>query len=245
MQCDGDRPICQKCRKSNRVCSGTSTGQIGSVVHIENTYASGQSKRPRGPRSNPAAHLTSKLNLDLRSPTIDLKSQAIAYYLHHHLRTMQDIPSISKSVSGDVLPIWTQKAEWPILDLAVSSLALAVFSRIRQHPPAAIEASKNYDRLLQMFQVNILSLDAQNVDAYLLAIFLMSRYEEAIHQSGHPNLRTTFNKSLRSFSHHDGALAILKLWSQQLNHSQPATNVIKHTRRGLIRSFLLMNFTVA
>ena len=157
---------------------------------------------------------------------------------------MQDIPSISKSVSGDILPIWNLRADWPILDLAVSSLALAVFSRVQQHAPAAIEASRNYDRLLQMLQVNILYLDAQNINACLLAIFHMSRYEEAIHKSGHPNLRTTFNKSLRSFSHHDGALAILKVWSQQLKRGQPATNVIKHTRRGLIRSALLRNLTV-
>ncbi|KAL8822097.1 MAG: hypothetical protein Q9191_007163 [Dirinaria sp. TL-2023a] len=214
------------------------------MIHIENSYASGLRKRPRGPRSTPTVDTTSKLDLILQPPLADLKTQAITYYVRHHLQTLEDIPSISKDVSSAVLPIWSSKVETPVLDLAVSSLALAVFSRIKQHSKAAIEASQNYEQLLQLLRTKILSLNSDTIDTCLLAIFHMSRYEEAIHQSGHSYPKTPLRTALRSFSHHDGALAILRIWREQLNHSGPATDIIKHTRRGLIRSALLRNLAV-
>ena len=214
------------------------------MIHIENSYASGLIKRPRGPRSTPKVDPTSKLDLILQPPLVDLKTQAITYYVHYHLQTLKDIPSISKGLSGDVLPLWTSQAEKPMLDLAVSSLALAVFSRTQQHSPAAIEASRNYDKLLQLLQGEILSLNSENIDTCLLAIFHMGRYEEAIHQPDHDSPMTTLNTTLRSFSHHDGALAILKIWKERLNRSGPATDVVKHSRRGLIRSAILRNLAV-
>ena len=244
LQCDEAQPVCQRCMKSQRVCQGIRAGQAYSVIHIENSYASGQKKRPRGPRSTPTVELTGNLDTVLHRPLVDLKAQAIVYYLHYHLQTLQDTPNISKGISDDLLPIWMSRAECPILDLAVSSMALAVFSQTQQHPPAAIEASMKYSRLLQIVQVTILSLDEGNIDACLLAIFFMSRYEDAVHRPSRPNLETPFATRLRSFSHHDGALAIVKIWKDRLGHSQPATDVIKHTRRGMIRSALLRNLAL-
>jgi hypothetical protein len=46
---------------------------------------------------------------------------------------------------------------------------------------------------------------------------------------------------VQGFSHHDGALAIVKLWKTQLSHRLPVTDVIKHTRRAMVRSALLRN----
>lgn len=129
--------------------------------------------------------------------------------------------------------------ESPIFDLAVSSMALAVFSRTQRYPPAATEASLKYHRLLRNMQVSITSLDGGSIDACLFAIFFMGRYEDAVHQPGHLNAENPLAMTVRSFSHHDGALAILKYWKHHLSQSQPATDVIKHTRRGLIRSALL------
>lgn len=219
-------------------------GQADSPIHIENSYASGEKKRPRGPRSAPAAKLTGDLDVVLQRPLVDLKTKALQYYLHHHLHTPDDALNISKGLTDICLPVWMSKAECPILDLAVSSMALAVFSRTQQHPPASIEASKKYHQLLQIAQVDILHLNEANIDAYLLAIYFMSRYEDVVYRPNHLNLKTPFTKTCQSFSHHDGALAMLKFWKDRLSHSQPATDVIKHTRRGMIKSALMRNLAM-
>ena len=220
------------------------TGQVYPIVHNENSYASGQKKRPRGPRSIPREDLTSNINTVPQRPYDDLRTQAITYYLHYHLQTLTDAPNISKSVSDVFLPIWMSRVECPILDLAVSSLALAVFSRTQQHPPAAMEASLKYHRLLQVAQSTFISLSERNIDTCLLAIFFMSRYESAVHRANHLNPKASITSTILSFSHHDGALAALKFWRHHLSQIHPATDVIKHTRRGMIRSALMRNLAL-
>ena len=232
--------MCQRCVKSQRFCHWMETaGKTWTVIHIENSYASGQRKRPRGPRSVSVVAPISDLETAPQLPLVDLKTQAMMYYMHHHLQTPKDALNVSKGLSDDFLPVWTSRLDSPILDLAVSSMALAVFSRTQRHPPAAKEASIKYHRLLQIAQATISSLDQDNVDACLLAIFFMSRYEDTVHRHSNVNLKAPFITRFQSFLHHDGALAILKIWKDRLSHSQPATNVIKHTRRGMIRSALL------
>ena len=219
-------------------------GQPCSVVHFENPYASGHKKRPRGPRSTPMAERTGNLDAVPQPQLVDLKTTAVAYYLHYHLQTLKDTTNISKGVPDDFLPMWMSRAECPMIDLAVSTMALAVFSRTQQHPPAAIEASMKYQRLLRITQTTLLSLDEGTIDAYLLANFFMSRYEDTVHRPSNLKPRTPFVMTLQSFSHHDGAFAILKTWKDQISCSQPATDVIKHIRRGLIRSALLRNLAL-
>lgn len=216
-------------------------GQAGSVVHCENSYASGQKKRPRGPRPTPIVELTGNV-APIRQPTlVDLKTQAVTYYLHYHLQTPKDAPNIPTGVLDECLPVWMSEVDSPMLDLAVSTMALAIFSRMKHHPPAAIEASKQYHQLLQITQVKVISLNKGNIDACLLAIAFMGRYEEVIYQPGCLSLNTASVATMQSFSHHDGALATLKMWKVYLSHSLPVTNVIKHTRRGMIRSALIRN----
>jgi hypothetical protein len=121
----------------------------------------------------------------------------------------------------------------------------AVYSRTQRHPPAATDASIKYQQLLRVTRVTIPTLDERNVDACLLTIFLMSRYEDIMHRSSSSlNSKTPFAMSLQSLSHHNGAMAILKIWKNRLSHSHPATDIIKQTRRGLIRSALLRNLTL-
>ena len=215
--------------------------QAFSVIHIENHYASGHQKRPRGPRSKA---LVGALDTIPQNPLVNLETQANTYYLHFYVQTVEDIPNLSKGVADGLLPLGTSRAECPILDLAVSSLALAVFSRTQRHPPAAIEATKRYQRLLRTFQEVLYSLSETNIDACLLTIFFMSRYEDAVHRLNHSNIVTPVAAAFPSFSHHDGALATLKYWRERLSRHQPATNVIKLTRHGMIRSALMRNLAL-
>jgi hypothetical protein len=211
------------------------------MLHIENSYASGQKKRPRGPRSTPAVELSKNLVPLLQPPLIELKTHAVVYYLHYHLHPLIDAPSITQGISDDFLSIWQSRAECPILDLAVSSMALAVYSHTQQHPPAQIEASMRYQQLLPIIRKTILSVDERNIDDCLLAIFFMSRYEQVVYRPSRPNPKIPFATMVQGFSHHDGALAIVKVWKTQLSHCLPVTDIIKHTRRAMVRSALLRN----
>lgn len=235
-QCDETQPVCKRCVKSGRECLGMR--EPGSVVHIENSYASGKKKRPRGPRSTFTVQTFGYSEPAAPQPAlVDLRTEATGYYFNTHLQTLPDALNITKSMPDDFLQIWMSRPENRILSLALSSMALAVFSRKRRSEQAALEASNNYQQLLRTTQHSIVYLDEKNIDVWLLAIFFMSRYEQVVHRPGpHPN--GSF-RILKSFSHHDGAMAILRTWKDRLSYIHPPTNIIKHTRRAMVRSALL------
>jgi len=109
-----------------------------------------------------------------------------------------------------------------MVDLALLSMALLL--RVAQE---------------RIAQVGIPALDERNIDACLIAVFLMGRYEGATYRPGNLNSKKSIT-SLQSWSRHDGAMAILKVWNDKLSYN-PATFIIKQTRRGLIKSCLLRN----
>lgn len=219
----------------------TGSGKGWAIVHIENSYASGRKKRPRGPRpiQEVSLELISNPDTVLHRPLIDLKTKAVLYFSHNHLQASKGTLSILKGITTDVLPLRESMVESPILDLALSSVALAVYASTQQHTPAAMEGSAKYQQLLRMQQTAIQSLDENNVDVCLIAIFFMSRFEDAVHSPNYLYINPT--GKLHSFSHHDGALAILKYWKDYMSRTCPATDIIKYTRRGMIRSATLRN----
>lgn len=128
-----------------------------------------------------------------------------------------------------------------MVDLALSSMALAVYSRTQHNPPAAAEATSKYNQLLRVAQQAIAQLtvkpvEERIVDSCLLAVSLMGRYENVNHLgdiTGRENFMT-----LSSWSHTDGSMAIMKVWFDKTN-CRNSTSIIKHTRRGLIKTCLL------
>lgn len=223
--------MCQRCIQTRRLCVEINAAkQARFLIHNENTYASGDGKRPRGPRSS----------LLLMQPHFDLNTRALAYYLQYHLQTSKSV-SLPISLGGLSGCVYTWKASEktsPMVNLALSSMALAFYSRARQGSVAATEATMQYCRLLQLTRKQLAQseLDEQGIDACLLAIFLMGRYEAAIN----PPNQDHSNKfiSRRTWNHHDGAMAMLRLWKDNL-HPKHATTIIKQARRGSLRSLLL------
>ena len=134
-----------------------------------------------------------------------------------------------------------------MVDLALSCMALAVYSRTQQHPTASAEGSKRFYQLLQVVQdrlahVGTVPVDEANVDACLLTVFLMARYTSAAHRPDEPEPIDTFEK-LQGWSHRDGSTAIMKVWHDNFS-SDSASVIVKQTRRGLIRSSLLRRLPV-
>ncbi|KAK5258329.1 hypothetical protein LTR40_008109 [Exophiala xenobiotica] len=218
---------------SRRLCHGMTAL---AAVHDENIYASGQQKRPRGPRSSLKERAAVGLDLSLSDNLVELKTQAILYYMHHYLKAPKSTPKVLKALSEDYLTAWVSKIDSPLIELAVSCMALAIFARTQKHPPAALQASITYHRLLQLARTSMPSLLVHNTDICLLAIFFMSRYEDAIYDPTQPD---PHGQNVRSFRHHDGALSILRMWKDRLSFDQPATEIMKYTRRGMIKSALL------
>lgn len=231
MQCDETQPICQRCSKSKRQCSGVRSNN-DSIVHIENDFASGSRKRPRGPRRRSPAPLSIKL-------VVDLKAQAILYYLHNHVQPLHDAPSISKSVEDDIETIYKSRPNCPTTQLAISVIALVLFGKTQNQPQAIVDACVGYQKLLQDIQNSISSPENCDIEACLLAIFCMGRYEDTVHSIEQP---ITPMWALRSASHHDGALAVLKAFRNRKGSTmQNIPDIVKHTRRGMIKSAIMRN----
>lgn len=126
-----------------------------------------------------------------------------------------------------------------MVDLGLSTMALAVYSQTQNHPTAAEEAVSRYYQLLGMAQTQIAEvesriMDKNSIDSCLLAIYLMGRYEGAIYSRSDAQ---SFHK-LHSWNHHDGAMGILKVWNDTLSHTAPSV-IVRETRRGLMRSCVL------
>jgi hypothetical protein len=163
------------------------------------------------------------------------------YFWLHHLNTFTECQDLSKTVYNDFLPIWISKQECTLLKLSGSCIALAIFSQTQRHPAAALAASLIYQKLLQATQKSLFTLSEENIELYLIASFFMGRYEGAVFNL---NAMNSIYSRVRGFSHHMGALSILKLWKEQYSHLHPPTDVIRHSRQGLIRSAVLRNAKV-
>ncbi|KAI4198666.1 MAG: hypothetical protein LQ350_005138 [Teloschistes chrysophthalmus] len=123
-------------------------------------------------------------------------------------------------------------------------MALAVFSQTHRYKPTAIEASRRYQSLLGIVQARIgqvgrcISNEA-DLDACLLAIFFMARYETVMFWPTE-HFSPVSLALMQDWSHHDGAMAVLKTWFHSSDR-KPATFLVKHTRRGLVKCALLRN----
>lgn len=202
-----------------------------SIVYVENDFASGIRKRPRGPRRPAPQAIT--------QPSVDLRAQAISYYLHNHVQPLHDAPSITKAVEDDIETIYRSRPNCSMTQRAISVIALVLFGKTQNQPQAIVDACVAYQQLLQDIQVSISSPDECDIEACLLAIFCMGRYEDAVHSTNQP---ITHMWALRSSSHHDGALAVLKAFrNRQGSGTQDIPDIVKHTRRGMIKSALLRN----
>jgi len=235
-KCDGTKPVCQRCAKSHRICLDENTvNQSSILIHDENRYASGRVKRPRGPRTS----------LSSFRPYLDLQSRALEYYVNFHLRTLDGLSNIASCLPESVR-IWNMSGKiCGMVDLALSAMALAVFSRTQRHSQAAIQASANYDRVLKISQGILARLPTderlaeQHIDACLLTALILIRYEDSMYHPPEVTSGSQFN-SLQSWFHHDGAMAILKVWIDDPKH-RPATRIMAQARRGLIKSCLIRN----
>ena len=201
------------------------------AVRVENEYASGKVKRPRGPPSS----LT-----NIRRQ-VDMQNCAVNYYVNDYLRSGPGLPGILQSLP-ECFDTWLEsRRASPMVDLALSAVALGTFSQTMKHTPSAFAAVTKYQRLLGIVQTQISRVvnngsEGADFDPGLFTIFLMGRYEMAMFQ--HSDVLQHTYVSLQDWSHHDGAMAILKVW---LDHPlrRPPSVIVEQNRRALLRASLL------
>ncbi|PYH76898.1 hypothetical protein BO82DRAFT_406727 [Aspergillus uvarum CBS 121591] len=157
-----------------------------------------------------------------------------------------------------------------LLEKAFTSLALAYFARAQNCPPARTEAARAYSAVLREARSTLASIsvatgariDGFGIDVLLLMIFFMSRYEDTVHsrsvslrfRGGAGNPRGSGDGSpkglrsgmLASFAHHDGAVAVLRVWVDtcrcrggHMGRGAIPSEVVKLTRRAVMRSALM------
>jgi hypothetical protein len=163
------------------------------------------------------------------------------------MQVMTDAPNVSGCLSESVSAWQASGRTSELVDLALSSMALAVFSRAQKHREAAAVALSKYQRLLNISQlwisqVGSAKLDEADMDACLLAVSLMGRFEGVSYNvDDSQHLKKSFTR-LKSWCHHDGAMAVLKAWYDNRRQGRNSASVIiKHTRRGIIKSCLMRN----
>lgn len=236
-QCDESHPVCQRCAKSRKTCRWAAP-----VVHLENEYASGQKKRPRGPRGALALHGPSEpVPMIHPALSIDITSRAIAYYMAYHVPVHSGTLTVpDREISDFASTCIVKFGHNPTTDLAVSALALAVFSRTQNHTVAAEKATLIYHSLLRMLRANMAYVKQDHIEANLVSINILSRFEDTVHDNKSASLGTSIILTLKSFAHSDGASALLRLWRDNRRQEDGgASAIIKQTRRGSLRSALL------
>ena len=240
LQCDETKPTCKRCSKSHRLCLSSAAAKEASFsIHSENRYASGSTNRPRGPRSS----------LTVIRPRIDVQACALAYYMQYHMPKcpVLDVPNVSGCLSECVAAWKTSGRTSETVDLALSSMALAVFSRTQNHHEAAAAALSKYQRLLRVSQfwisqVQNAKLDAANMDACLLSIAFMGRFEGISYGLEKSIDSVQSVPQMKTWHHYDGAMAVLKSWYNDRKHDGSSVSIIvQHIRRVILRTCLMRN----
>lgn len=224
VRCDRQKPTCGRCLSSGKECIRLDREEALMLnLHSENQFASGASKRPRGPRS----HFKSGRSL------IELEHRALRLYLRDFIQ-----PASTRQIGGlsECVRAWERSSRRSYLvDLALVATALAVYGKVKVNRAASRAGMSHYSRLLTLIQrqIELCSVSSEHeFDELLLCLFLMGRFETIMHD----DLSEEMDSRIK-FSHHDGVGLVLKLWTDEC--IDRSSVIVKLTRRGQLRSCLL------
>lgn len=274
IQCDGLQPVCKRCEKAKAVCLVSEhTGgfvflneneyAIGKRKRPRGPNVKSTSiipeKRPASKSIAPEIVLTSldavhsfevsnneANGLTIPSaPAISLETQTLGYYSQYYVSLPAGITKIVDSHLKHIFSCSFNSDPQSILGLAISSVSHATFGRARRNQLALEEGNRTYSRALIKINTALRSSSEAINDEVLLAVMLLSFYENSVlgDTAGIPNQRLE-NMAAKSFAHHDGAIALLKIRRQLLQQSESSMDLDRLVRRQLIRSLLLRSMPV-
>ena len=170
---------------------------------------------------------------------IPIDVQALTYYAHAHVDVPDGVPEIMQGHVQYTLAEWALSPPDSILGLSVSAVSHATFGRARKSSAALAMASSMYSKAL--VKTNAALRDAVQItdDAVLLSALLLSFYENSVMERSSPTSWNIEAMASRSFAHHDGAMALLKLRRQRASPTSKSMELDKLTRRQLMRTLVL------
>lgn len=176
---------------------------------------------------------------------IPLDDQALVYYSRYYVESTDILPEIAdghlKYASIDRCYSQPQS----ILSLAIAAVAHATFGRAQKSHAALTLGGANYSKALVKANSSLKDANEVTQDEFLLAAMLLSFYENSVmNRMSAVSGRGIRNLASKSFAHHDGAMAILKLRQQLDQRTDWSLQLDKLVRRQLIRSLLLRSMPI-
>ena len=175
--------------------------------------------------------------------SIPLNDHALCYYSRYYAEVPYGFPELVdghlKYASAD----WCHSQPQSILGLAILAVSHATFGRARKSHAALAVGCRKYLNALVKTNIALKNVSEATHDEVLLAIMLLSFYENAVtdKMSSASNLQVLAS---RSFAHHDGAMAVLNLRRQLDRRTNRSIDLDKLVRRQLMRSLLLRSMSL-
>ena len=177
-----------------------------------------------------------------------LENQALAYYTVHHVEVPIGWPGVGDRWDGHLkyaLEEWTCSPQDSVLRPAIRAVAHATFGRARHRRDALTAGAREYSKALLKTNMALTNVGEARSDEVLLAIMLLSFYENAVMNK----TSSISNADLeaigsRSFAHHDGAIAMLRLRRQLSQRNSRSITLDQLVRRQLLRTLLLRSMPI-
>ncbi|KAL8973536.1 MAG: hypothetical protein Q9197_002223 [Variospora fuerteventurae] len=168
---------------------------------------------------------------------------ALTYYIRHHVEVSEKWPELADRWDSHMKSALADQYESQprsVLSLAISAVSHATFGRAQRSHFASAAASTQYSRALVKANMALSDANEATQDDTLLAVMLLSFYENvALKTTSDSASQDMESMSARSFAHHDGAMAMLKLRRQQDQRTKCSFELDKLIRRQLMETLLL------
>ncbi|KLJ12977.1 hypothetical protein EMPG_12076 [Blastomyces silverae] len=176
-----------------------------------------------------------------RTLEIPIAEQALNYYYRNYLEMEHLLPDIADSHLKYVAASRCFTEPHSILSLAIFAVSHATFGRAWRSYASLAAGGNQYSKALEKTNLALQSSSHATDDDVLLAIMLLSFYENSVtnKRSSPASSHAIQTWASRSFAHHDGALAVLRLRRQRQQRTGAALALDKLVRRQLMRSLLL------
>ncbi|KGQ02155.1 hypothetical protein PAAG_11109 [Paracoccidioides lutzii Pb01] len=212
---------------------------------VESTPSKNKTKGLHGSSGNAVEDLVRRalepqLNI---TPTheVSLDQYAVFYYYRNFLQMEHIIPGIVDSHLNYVMAGCCFSQPQSVLGHAIFAVSYATFARAEKSYSALTRAATTYLKALMKTKMSLYNASYAKDDEVLLAVMLLSFYENTAMDSRAPPISglVLLNLVSRIFAHHDGALALLDLRRKQSQRTKCGLGLDKVVRRQLLRSLLL------
>lgn len=181
-----------------------------------------------------------------------MSTHVMSYWVENFLFRQDELPDMGHEYTIYVLQHWTKAEAGSSLNLAVNALSHAVFGKTKMVEEATCHADKLHVQSIARTYEEMKDLNRgdENIDQLLLAIMLMSTYENIMYGnkrhyangSASSSADAVGSRLFKSICHIEGASGLLK--TRRENGSAPNLPLDKVVRRQIVRTCILRGVAV-